>query len=68
MTENDETIFLTQEIIDEAQVSAPTVYSYLSRYVTMDNLPIGVKIGGWWKVYPERFRQFLKDGGLPKVR
>ena len=65
---NEEAVLLTQEIIDEAGVSAVTVYSYLSRYITRDGLSLGVKIGGRWKVYPERFRRFLKDGGMPRVR
>ena len=65
---NEEAVLLTQEIIDEARVSAVTVYSYLARYMTLDGLNLGTKIGGRWKVYPERFRRFLKDGGMPKVR
>ena len=65
---NEKAIYLTKEIIDEASVSAATVYNYLSRSTTQDGLTLGLKVGGRWKVYPERFRRFLLDGGMPKVR
>ena len=70
MTKNDNEnpVYLTKEIVDEAGVSIITVYSYLSRYTTTDGLSLGAKIGGRWKIYAARFRRFLREGGIPKVR
>jgi len=71
MKENEKAICLTQdfvkELVEKSGVTIVTIRNYLKEYITKGGLPLGIKIGGRWKIFPSRFEEFLIEGGVKKI-
>lgn len=66
MTEPETTIPISKEVLDRCACTHPTLVNWIKRY-KVDNQPIGVKIGGQWRVYPKRLERFLAGEGMPNL-
>lgn len=46
------------DAIKKAKVTRPTLINWIKNY-TVEGNPLGIKVGGRWKVYPEALDKFL---------
>ena len=49
---------ITKMVLMRCGVERPTFMSWIKRY-TVEGKPLGVKVGGRWRYYPDRLDKFL---------
>jgi hypothetical protein len=50
------------EALERTPTSRATLISWCRKYV-VDNEPLGIKVGGRWRVFPDRLVKFLEGRG-----
>ena len=65
MSTNNKTLPINAKLLAELGVSRPTLI-YWCRNYTVDGRPIGVKVGGRWRIFKDRIDR-LKEVGIDDV-
>lgn len=54
---------ITHEMVAATKTTRMTLINWLLNYTLKDGRPLGKKIGGRWRVWPDRLQEFITEGG-----
>lgn len=63
-TGNGEPVPITPDLVAKAGVTHQTLINWLKKY-QVNGRPIGIKVGGQWRIWPDQLEKFLQGQGLP---